>query len=195
MDYRSIENKLSKHYMETLALGKKNDFTLDDLANKCRISLRDAKLVFPYKDEINQKLLMKIFFKNEDEKILDQLKSEFDKEDLPLFEKLLEGLFLRFEILFQHRSAILCLSSSLNDRISNFKFLIVDSHLFMKKLLLICEEDNNYLKLEVKSFLLNSVYLKEINNFLNMKDYNQNLSMKNIDNDLKKIFELKYIFN
>ena len=183
MDFRIIENKISTCYINTLMKSTEEDFSIKDLAKKCKINFKEAKLVFPYKDDINKKLLMKIFLKNADETVLVELRNEFDDEDVQ-----------RLDIIFKYKNAIYRLSNTLNQRILNFNFLIIDNHSYMKKLLLLSGEDNQFIKLEIKSFLLNAIYIKEIYNFLRDENYDQNLSMRNVDKSLKKIFEIKTLF-
>ena len=65
----------------------------------------------------------------------------------------------------------------------------------MLKLLKLSGDKANFMKLNLKATLLNGLFVKNMNNFLNDKTENLNLIMREVDDDLKKLFELNFIFN
>ena len=65
----------------------------------------------------------------------------------------------------------------------------------MLKLLKLSGDKTNFVKLNLKAILLNGLFVKNINSFLNDETENINLIMREVDNDLKKLFEINFIFN
>ena len=137
---------------------------------------------------------MKIFIKNIDENALILFNNEIKNEDITLYEKLLEGIFIRFEELFKNKKAIMKLSYNLNMKILNFNTLFFDNHIFMLKLLKLSGDKDSFIKLNIKSVLLNSLFLKFMIKFLNEDKININSLMRKVDEDLKKFFEIKFLF-
>ncbi len=93
------------------------------------------------------------------------------------------------------KPAILKMSKNINDKFVNFNLLLLDNHFFMIKLLKLSGDKTNFLKLNVKAILLNGLFVKNINNFLKEETDNINLIMREVDDDLKKIFEINVLFN
>ena len=51
-----------------------------------------------------------------------------------------------------------------------------------------------YFKLNIKATLLNSLYIKNLNELLNREEITIDKIMSNLDKDLKKVFELPFLF-
>ena len=107
---------------------------------------------------------------------------------------MLEGIFIRFEELFKHKKAIKKLSYNLNMKILNFNILFFDNHIFMLKLLKLSGDNDSFIKLSIKSVLLNSIFFRCMIIFLNEDKMNINSLMRKVDDDLKKLFEINILF-
>ena len=59
-------------------------------------------------------------------------------------------------LLFKNRKVIIKLSYNLNMKILNFNTLFFDNHIFMLKLLKLSGDKDSFIKLNIKSVLLNS---------------------------------------
>tara|TARA_B100002052_G_scaffold297277_1_gene327619 strand:- start:533 stop:1126 length:594 start_codon:yes stop_codon:yes gene_type:complete len=195
MNFVEIENKVVKTFMEILMDYKEDDCSLEKISKKSKIKLSDLQSLYPFEEKTNNLIFLKIFLKNLDNNIIFELQKETSKEKLTNFEIILEGIFLRFENLFPYKFAISKMSNNLNKKLINFNVLLLDNHFFMLKLLKLSGDKANFMKLNLKATLLNGLFVKNMNNFLNDKTENINLIMREVDDDLKKLFEINFIFN
>ena len=193
MNYKSLEDKIANQYIKML-LNEETKLTFRDIVRKAKLSFEEANIIFPFDDKLIKIKLMKIFIKNIDENALILFNNEIKNEEITLYEKLLEGIFIRFEELFKNRKAIMKLSYNLNMKILNFNTLFFDNHIFMLKLLKLSGDKDSFIKLNIKSVLLNSLFLKFMIKFLNEDKININSLMRKVDEDLKRFFEIKFLF-
>ncbi len=193
MKYIDVENKIATEYINLL-MNDKKDLTLKVIAKKTKIKYQDAILVFPHSDEMNKINFMKIFLSNLDAKVLNLLYQEVKGEQISFYEKLLEGIILRFEELLKYKKAIKKLSFNLNQKIFNFTILFFDNHLFMCKLLTLSGDRDKFIKLNIKAIILNGLFIKSLQNLLIEKNKDLDSTIRKIDNDLKLLFEAKILF-
>ena len=193
MNYKSLEDKIANQYIKML-LNEETKLTFRDIVRKAKVSFEEANIIFPFDDKLIKIKLMKIFIKNIDENALILFNNEIKNEEITLYEKLLEGIFIRFEELFKNRKVIIKLSYNLNMKILNFNTLFFDNHIFMLKLLKLSGDKDSFMKLNIKSVLLNSLFLKFMIKFLNEDKININSLMRKVDEDLKRFFEIKFLF-
>ena len=193
MNHKSLEDRIADQYIKMLAKDQKN-LTLSNIVDKAKVSLEKANIIFPFDDELVKIKLMKIFLKNIDKGALTVFCDEIKDENITFYEKLLEGIFIRFEELFKHKKAIKKLSYNLNMKILNFNILFFDNHFFMLKLLKLSGDNDSFIKLNIKSVLLNSIFFRCMNIFLNEEKMNINTLMRKVDDDLKKLFETNILF-
>ena len=192
MDNYEIKNILSKELIKCLIENKK--FDLDLISNNLKLDIVAVKSLFPGSSDINTLELLKIFNSNIDDEILIIINKEIKDEDASYFEKILESLFIKFENLSKYKKAFVKLSSSFNNRFINFVYLNQQNQQFMIKLMICCGDQDNFFKLNVKASILNAIYLKNLKVFLSEDNINLETVMRRLDNDLKKSFELKFLF-
>ena len=193
MNHKSLEDRIADQYIKMLAKDQKN-LTFSNIVDKAKVSLEKANIIFPFDDELVKIKLMKIFLKNIDQGALTVFCDEIKDENITFYEKLLEGIFIRFEELFKHKKAIKKLSYNLNMKILNFNILFFDNHIFMLKLLKLSGDNDSFIKLSIKSVLLNSIFFRCMIIFLNEDKMNINSLMRKVDDDLKKLFEINFLF-
>ena len=193
MNHKSLEDRIADQYIKMLAKDQK-DLTFSNIVDKAKVSLEKANIIFPFDDELVKIKLMKIFLKNIDQGALTVFCDEIKNENITFYEKLLEGIFIRFEELFKHKKAIKKLSYNLNMKILNFNILFFDNHIFMLKLLKLSGDNDSFIKLSIKSILLNSIFFRCMIIFLNEDKMNINSLMRKVDDDLKKLFEINILF-
>lgn len=191
-NYR-IKEIMARDYIESLL--KENDFDFIERAKKYKIDLNKIDSLFPYDTERNQYELLKIFYNDIGEDVLTKFYNEIIDEDISFYEKILEALFILFEVLYTYKKELIYLSTSFNKKFRNFMVLNNLNHQFMFKLLKICGDQDNFFKLNVKALILNIIYLKNLNLFLSSKDITLETIMKNLDRDLKKTFNSNLLFN
>ena len=192
MNNFEIKYLIADEYINSILKGKSFDLNL--ISKKLKIDSSIIKTLFPYSDEINKLEYLKIFNSKIDDEILILLNKEIRDENATYFEKILEAFFIKFENLDQYKKALIFLSSKKRDKFLNFLILNNQNHKFILKLMKCCGDNDPYFKLNIKATLLNSLYIKNLNELLNRKEITIDKIMSNLDKDLKKVFELPFLF-
>lgn len=192
MKNSEIREIIASSFIDSLLRDK--EFDLIATAKKNKINIKKIKILFPYNDEINNYELLKIFNNTINDSILMDFYDEIENENISFYEKILEGFFLRFEVLNKYKKALITLSSNPNKKIKNFIALCNNNHQFMLKFLKICGDNDNSLKIGAKAFILNLIYFKNLNLFLSNNNISMDKIMKNLDKDIKKVFSSNFLF-
>ena len=192
MNNFEIKYLIADEYINSVIREKK--INIDLISKKLKIDSSIIKTLFPYSDEINKLEYLKLFNSKIDDEILILLNKEIRDEDATYFEKILEAFFIKFENLDKYKKALIFLSSKKRDKFLNFLILNNQNHKFILKLLKCCGDRDPFIKLNIKAALLNSLYIKNLNELLNRKEITIDKIMSNLDKDLKKVFELPFLF-
>ena len=192
MNNFEIKYLIAYEYINSIIREKK--FDMDLISKKLKIDGNIIKTLFPYSEEINKLEYLKLFNSKIDDEILILLNKEIRDEDATYFEKILEAFFIKFENLDKYKKALIFLSSKKRDKLLNFLILNNQNHKFILKLMKCCGDKDPYIKLNIKAALLNSLYIKNLNEFLNREEITIDKIMSNLDKDLKKVFELPFLF-
>ena len=192
MNNFEIKYLIADEYINSVIREKK--FDIDLISKKLKIDSSIIKTLFPYSDEINKLEYLKLFNSKMDDEILILLNKEIRDEDAIYFEKILEALFIKFENLDKYKKALIFLSSKKRDKFLNFLILNDQNHKFILKLMKCCGDQDPFIKLNIKAALLNSLYIKNLNELLNREEITIDKIMSNLDKDLKKVFELPFLF-
>ena len=192
MNNFEIKYLIADEYINSVIRKKKID--IDLISKKLKIDSSIIKTLFPYSDEINKLEYLKLFNSKIDDEILIFLNKEIRDEDATYFEKILEAFFIKFENLDKYKKALIFLSSKKRDKFLNFLILNNQNHKFILKLMKCCDDKDPYFKLNIKATLLNSLYIKNLNQLLNIEEITIDKIMSNLDKDLKKVFELPFLF-
>ena len=192
MNNFEIKYLIADEYINSVIREKK--FDIDLISKKLKIDSSIIKTLFPYSDEINKLEYLKLFNSKMDDEILILLNNEIRDEDATYFEKILEAFFIKFENLDKYKKALIFLSSKKKDKFLNFLILNNQNHKFILKLMKCCGDKDTYFKLNIKATLLNSLYIKNLNELLNREEITIDKIMSNLDKDLKKVFELPFLF-
>ena len=192
MNNFEIKYLIADEYINSVIREKK--FDIDLISKKFKINSSIIKTLFPYSEEINKLEYLKLFNSKIDDEILILLNKEIRDEDATYFEKILEAFFIKFENLNKYKKALIYLSSKKRDKFLNFLILNNQNHEFILKLMKCCGDKDLYFKLNIKATLLNSLYVKNLNELLNKEEITIDKIMSNLDKDLKKVFELPFLF-
>ena len=187
-----IKYFIADEYIKTIL--KEKPFDLNLISKRLKIDNSIIKTLFPHNENINKLEFLKLFNSKIDDEILILLNKEIRDEDATYFEKILEAFFIKFESLDKYKKALIYLSSKKKDKFLNFLILNNQNHKFFLKLMRCCGDKDHFLKLNIKATLLNSLYIKNLNNILNTEKITIDKIMRNLDKDLKKVFELPFIF-
>ena len=192
MNNFEIKYLIADEYINSVIREKKFDLNL--ISKKLKIDNSIIKTLFPYSEEINKLEYLKLFNSKIDDEILILLNKEIRDEDATYFEKILEAFFIKFENLDKYKKALIFLSYKKRDKFLNFLILNNQNHKFILKLMKCCGDKDTLIKLNIKAALLNSLYIKNLNELLNIEDITIDKIMSNLDKDLKKVFELPFLF-
>ena len=192
MNNFKIKYLIADEYINSVIREKK--FDVDLISKKLKIDSSIIKTLFPYNEEINKLEYLKLFNSKIDDEILILLNKEIRDEDATYFEKILEAFFIKFENLDKYKKALIILSSKKRDKLLNFLILNNQNHKFILKLMKCCGDRDPFIKLNIKAALLNSLYIKNLNELLNREEITIDKIMSNLDKDLKKVFELSFLF-
>ena len=192
MNHFEIKYLIADEYINSV-LREKN-FDLKLISKKLKIDSSIIETLFPYSDKINRLEYLKLFNSKIDDEMLILFNKEIRDEDATYFEKILEAFFIKFENLDKYKKALIYLSSKKRDKFLNFLILNNQNHKFILKLLKCCGDLDPFIKLNIKAALLNSLYIKNLNELLNKEEITIHKIMSNLDKDLKKVFELPFLF-
>jgi len=192
MNNFEIKYLIADEYINSILKGE--SFDLDLISKKLKLDNSVIKTLFPHSEEINKLEYLKLFNSKIDDEILILLNKEIRDEDATYFEKILEAFFIKFENLHKYKKALIFLSYKKRDKFLNFLILNNQNHKFILKLMKCCGDKDPFIKLNIKAALLNSLYIKNLNELLNREEINIDKIMSNLDKDLKKVFELPFLF-
>ena len=136
---------------------------------------------------------LKILATKLDDEALEEFKADvFEDSISTTYDKILEGITLRFEKLLKYRPALKILSEGLDRKAEIFFKLLQQNYSFMSNLLDIVENKQNCGLKTIKSVALNIVFIKGMEVFL--KDENNNLdsTLRYLDKYLKDIEDVGF---
>ena len=192
---RQLELKLCETYFSIMNKTKTLNISLEELCSVSKISYNYAVKVIPA-DFIENYFFLKILISKIDNEVLDELKTEIIDDDVStVYDKILEGITLRFEKFIIYKIAIQTLSLSLDKKINICFKLLNENFSFMTNLLKLVEKQNQNCVLQnIKSVALNLVFIKVLEKFLQTEDQNIDSIIGLIDKYRTEIQDLGFLF-
>ncbi len=190
---KEIELKLCETYFSILSKTSTYNITLDELCVASKISYEKAKKIIP--TNFNEDFFfLKLFISKVDSEVLEELKNEIQDDDIStIYDKILEGITLRFEKFLKNKTAIQILSQDLDKRINIFFKLLKENYSFMINLLKLVEENQNCFLQNIKSVALNFVFIKGLEKFLEDEAQDVDTTVRFIDKYLTEIEDLGFL--
>lgn len=190
---KEIELKLCETYFSVLSKTSTHNITLDELCAASKISYEKAKKIIP--TNFNEDFFfLKLFISKVDSEVLDELENEIKDDDVStVYDKILEGITLRFEKFLKNKTAIQILSHDLDNRINIFFKLIKENYSFMINLLKLVEENQNCVLQNIKSIALNFVFIKGLEKFLQNEGQDVDATISFIDKYLTEIQDFGFL--
>ena len=190
---KEIELKLCETYFSVLSKTSTHNITLDELCAASKISYEKAKKIIP--TNFNEDFFfLKLFILKVDSEVLEELKNEIQDDDVStIYDKILEGITLRFEKFLKNKTAIQILSHDLDKRINIFFKLLKENYSFMINLLKLVEENQNCFLQNIKSVALNFVFIKGLEKFLEDEAQDVDTTVRFIDKYLTEIEDLGFL--
>jgi hypothetical protein len=190
---KEIELKLCETYFSVLSKTSTYNITLDELCVASKISYEKAKKIIP--TNFNEDFFfLKFFISKVDSEVLEELKNEIQDDDVStIYDKILEGITLRFEKFLKNKTAIQILSHDLDKRINIFFKLLKENYSFMINLLKLVEENQNCFLQNIKSVALNFVFIKGLQKFLEDEAQDVDTTVRFIDKYLTEIEDFGFL--
>ena len=190
---KEIELKLCETYFSVLSKTSTYNITLDELCVASKISYEKAKKIIP--TNFNEDFFfLKLFILKVDSEVLEELKNEIQDDDVStIYDKILEGITLRFEKFLKNKTAIQILSHDLDKRINIFFKLLKENYSFMINLLKLVEENQNCFLQNIKSVALNFVFIKGLEKFLEDEAQDVDTTVRFIDKYLTEIEDFGFL--
>ena len=190
---QDLKWKLCNTYFLTLNAGNKNSITLEELCSKSKVSFEEAKKIIPKDFVHNPLFFLKILVTKVDNESLEEFKTDIFEDSISTtYDKILEGITLRFEKLLEYRPALKIFSEGLDRKAEIFFKLLQQNYSFMFNLLELVESKQNCGLKTIKSVALNIVFIRGMEVFL--KDENNNLdsTLRYLDKYLKDIEDIGF---
>ena len=190
---KEIELKLCETYFSVLSKTSTHNITLDELCAASKISYEKAKKIIP--TNFNEDFFfLKLFISKVDSEVLEELKNEIQDDDVStIYDKILEGITLRFEKFLKNKTAIQILSHDLDKRINIFFKFLKENYSFMINLLKLVEENQNCFLQNIKSVALNFVFIKGLEKFLEDEAQDVDTTVRFIDKYLTEIQDFGFL--
>jgi len=192
---KEIELKLCETYFSVLSKTSTSTYniTLDELCAASKISYEKAKKIIP--TNFNEDFFfLKLFISKVDSEVLEELKNEIQDDDVStIYDKILEGITLRFEKFLKNKIAIQILSHDLDKRINIFFKLLKENYSFMINLLKLVEENQNCFLQNIKSVALNFVFIKGLEKFLEDEAQDVDTTVRFVDKYLTEIEDFGFL--
>ena len=190
---KEIELKLCETYFSILSKTSTYNITLGELCVASKISYEKAKKIIP--TNFNEDFFfLKLFISKVDSEVLEELKNEIQDDDVStIYDKILEGITLRFEKFLKNKTAIQILSHDLDKRINIFFKLLKENYSFMINLLKLVEENQNCFLQNIKSVALNFVFIKGLEKFLEDEAQDVDTTVRFIDKYLTEIEDFGFL--
>ena len=174
LDKQNLEWKLCEAYFSILEMNMISEVSLDQLSKVSKISVKEVKKIMPNNSMNYRIFFLKILISKLDREVLSELKEDIADDTISnTYDKILEGLSLRFEKYLEYKLAFQILSKNPKERIEIFLKVFKENYNFSSNLLTLIEEDHRSGIKTLKSAALNIVFIKSLEFFL--KDENKSI--------------------
>ena len=183
--------KLCEGYFAIIESKLKEEITFDELIFVSKVSGKDAEKIISKNCKDYNFIFLRILISKLDTQTLYEFKIDINEDTVSnTYEKILEGLTLRFESFLPYRQSFKILSQSSNVKALNFLRLLEKNCSFVSNLLNIVEGRQNQTPKALKSIALNIVFLKALNVFLTEKGNSLDSTIRFLDKDLREFEDL-----
>ena len=174
LDDQNLEWKLCEAYFSILEKNITSQVSFEELAMAAKISKEQVETIVPKQSKDYRIFFLKILISKIDSDVLTELKEDLVDDSISsTYDKILEGLSLRFEKYIQYKSSLKILSSNSKQKLEVFLNVFKENFNFSFNLLTLIEENQKCGIKTLKSLALNIVFTKSLEIFL--KDENKDI--------------------
>ena len=167
LDNENIEWKLCEAYFSIIETSISSEVSLDELCEVSKISLEEANKIVSNNSMNNSNFFLKILISKIDREVLSELKEDITDDTVSsTYDKLLEGLSLRFEKYLEYKQSLKNLSKNSIQKSQVFLNIFKENYFFSFNLLTLIEEEQNCGLKILKAMALNIVFTKSLEIFL-----------------------------
>lgn len=191
LDNEDLKWKLCEAYFSILEKSMTSEVSFDELCKVSKISLEEANRIVSDNSINNGNFFLKILISKIDKEVLSELKEDITDDTVSsTYDKLLEGLSLRFEKYFEYKQSLKKLSKNSKQKIQVFMNVFKENYTFFSNLLTLVEEEQNYGLKILKSIALNIVFTKSLEIFLKDEKKDIDTVIRYLDKYLSDIEDL-----
>ena len=191
LDNENLKWKLCEAYFSILEKSMTSEVSLDELCKVSKISLEEATRIVSDNSINNGNFFLKILISKIDKEVLSELKEDITDDTVSsTYDKLLEGLSLRFEKYFEYKQSLKKLSKNSKQKIQVFMNVFKENYTFFSNLLTLVEEEQNCGLKILKSMALNIVFTKSLEMFLKGENKDIDTVIRYLDKYLSDIEDI-----
>ena len=188
---QALKWKLCDTYFSILNAENKNSITLEEICSKSKVSYEEARKIIPKDFVHNPFFFLKILVTKLDNEALEEFKTDVFEDPISTnYDKILEGITLRFEKFLEYKSAFKIISEGNKRRVKNLLKLLQQNYSFMSNLLDLVENNQNCSVKTIKSVVLNILFIKALEVFLKDENNNIDSTVRHLDKYLKDIEDI-----
>ena len=191
LDSKNLEWKLCEAYFSILKKGMTSEISLDQLYINAGISRDEADKIVPNNSMDYKIFFLKILISKLDREVFTELEADLADDNISsTYDKILEGLSLRFEKYLQYKEPLRILSSDSKQKTEVFFKVFRENYNFSSNLLTLIEEDQKCGIKTLKSLALNIVFIKSLEIFLKDKNEDIDAVIRYLDKYLSDIEDM-----
>lgn len=187
----NLQWELCKDYFSIVTSTSNTKVSLEELCAYSKISYKKAIEIIPKNYLDYNYFFLKILVARIDLEALDQLKNDISDDTIStVYDKILEGITIRFEKYLPYKQSLKLLSSTLNLKTKYFIKLFEANNSYMLNLLELVEERQNCSFKLIKSITLNIVFAKAMDIFLKEENNQLNSTLRYLDKYLSDVGDI-----
>ena len=195
MDNQNLVSELCDTYFSILEITMTSEVSLDQLSSASKIPSKTIEKIVPKNSYDYKNFFLKILISKIDREVLSELKADIVDDDISSsYDKILEGLSLRFEKYFKYKKSFIIISKNSKQRIEVFLNVFKENYNFSFNLLTLIEEDKNCGIKALKSLALNIVFIKSLEIFLKNEEIDIDAIIRHLDKYLSDMQDIGLFF-
>ncbi|MDC0227699.1 hypothetical protein OAK51_04290 [Alphaproteobacteria bacterium] len=193
-DDEYLQWKLCKDYFSIVTSTSKTKISLEELCAYSKVSYKNAAEIIPKNNFDFNYYFLKILVARIDLEALDQLKNDIADDTIStVYDKILEGITIRFEKYLPYKEALRLLSSSFNLKTKYFLKLFEANNSYMLNLLELVEERQICSFKIIKSITLNIIFARAMDMFLKEEKNELNSTLRYLDKYLSDVEDIGFM--